>query len=42
MNQRLRMNLWAWGAYSSGDMSVGEDEIHVVVADDVVGAHEQI
>ena len=38
---KMRMNLWAWGAYSSGDMSGGEDEIHVDVADDVDGAHEQ-
>ena len=30
----MRMSLWAWGAYSSGDMSGGEDEIHVDVADD--------
>ena len=29
---KMRMNLWAWGAYySSGDMSGGEDEIHMLL-----------
>ena len=37
----MRMSLGAWRACWTGDMSRGEDEIHVDVADDVVGAHEQ-
>ena len=37
----MRMSLGAWRACWTGDMSGGEDEIHVDVADDVDGAHEQ-
>ena len=37
----MRMRLWAWRACWAGAMFGGEDEIHVDVADDVDGAHEQ-